>query len=223
MPPPFLRRARRCVVALLAATLVLASCHGSSKQASKPTSTGAPTTDTRGHTVSLALRLGRVDVQAVGAVHPFTAQQKAGFLALVNRYVASAIATPLLSGHSAGPLLASFAPSLIGRVGPKGHDRAALSDEHQPVVTSVTKTVKQPLNLVVLEQNGAVLMVGGQFGLSVQGATDQGTLTESRAGNFIFERDAKQHWHITGYTIVVRRDVSGTTTTTRATTTTVAP
>jgi hypothetical protein len=204
------------------AAVALASCHGSSKHAS--TSTGTPSTDAHGKVaVSLALRLGKVDVQAVGAFHPYTAPQQQVILRLVNGYIANAITNPLLTGHTASPLLASFAANLAGRIGPKGHDRPALTDEGEPTLTSVTKTVKQPLSLVVLQQNGTVLMVGAQFGLTVQGATDQGALTVIRAGNFLFEPDAGRHWHITGYTIVVRRNVGGTTTTTKATTTTAAP
>ena len=215
-----LRRPRRASVALVGAALLLASCHGSSKPAATK---GTPSTDSHGHVaVSLALRLGTVDVQAVGAVHPYTVPQRNVILGLVNDYIANAITNPLLTGHGAGPLLASFAPNLAGRVGPKGRDRGALSDEHEPVLTSVTKTVKQRLNLDVLQQNGTVLMVGAQFGLTVQGATDQGPLTVTRAGQFIFEPDAGRHWHITGYTIVVRRNVGTTTTTTKATTTTAA-
>ncbi|HEX4490782.1 MAG TPA: hypothetical protein VH914_06210 [Acidimicrobiia bacterium] len=216
-----LRRSRRASVALVCAATLLASCHGSSKHAS-PT-TGAPTTDKQGKvTVSLALRLGRVSVQAVGPVHAYTKPQQQVILGLVNRYVANAITSPLVTGHAAGPLLASFSPTLAGRVGPKGRDRGALSDVGIPKLTSVTKTVKQPLNLVVLQQNGTVLMVGAQFALTVQGATDDGQLSVARAGNFILEPDAKRHWHITGYTIVVRRNLGSTTTTTKATTTTAA-
>jgi hypothetical protein len=209
----------RLLVALACAALVLASCHGSSKKAT-PT-TGTPTTDKHGKVaVSLALRRGRVDIQAVGPVHPYTKPQQQVILNLVNRYIANAITTPLVTGHPAGPLLGSFSPTLAGRIGPKGKDRAALADVGVPVLTSVTKTTKQPLNLTVLQQNGTVLMVGGQFSLTVKGGTAQGALTIVRAGTFLFEPDARRHWHITGYTIVVRRDVAGTTTTTRAATTT---
>ena len=199
--------------------MVLASCHGSSKKAA--TTTGTPTTDKHGKVVvSLALRVGRVDVQAVGPVRRFTKPQQDGILMLVNKYIADAITTPLVTGHSAGPLLASFSPALASRVGPKGKDRAALADVGVPVLTSVTQTTKQPFNLTVLQQNGTVLMVGGQFGLTVQGETDQGALTIVRAGTLLFEPDAHRHWKITGYTMVVRRNLAGATTTSTAAKTT---
>jgi hypothetical protein len=216
-------RSRRASVALACvAVVLLASCHGSSKHASG--TTGTPTTDRHGKVaLSLALSIGTVDVQAVGPVQPYSSAQRRAILGLVNRYVANAITNPLVTGQTASPLLASFAPTLLARVGPKGHDRAALTDAGLPKLTSVTKTVKQPLKLVVLEQRGTPLMVSASFGLTVQGATDDGALDITRLGNFLFQPDAQRHWHISGYTIVVRRNLGTTTTTTSATTTTAAP
>jgi hypothetical protein len=198
--------------------MLLASCHSAAKHTAS--TKGTPTTDQRGKvSLSLALRIGSVDVQAVGTLRPYSSAQRRAILGLVNRYVANAITDPLVAGKAASPLLASFSPALLGRVGPKGHDRAALTDSGLPKLTSVTKTVKQPLKLVVLEQRGTPLMVSTSFGLTVQGATDDGALTITRAGSFLFQPDAKNHWHISGYTIVVRRNLGGTTTTTSAATT----
>jgi hypothetical protein len=219
-----LRRVRRASVALVCAALLLASCHSAAKRTSS--TKGTPTTDRHGKvSLSLALRIGSVDVQAVGPVKPYTSAQRRAILGLVNRYVANAITNPLVAGTRATPLLASFSPALLGRVGPKGHDRAALTDTGLPKLTSVTKTVKRPLKLSVLEQRGTPIMVSTSFDLSVQGETDDGALTIARAGTFLFQPDAKNHWHISGYTILVRRNLAGTTTTTTAktTTTTAAP
>jgi len=219
---PFIRRTRRASVALLTAAVLLAGCHGSSKHASTTTGKATPTTAHGKVTLSLALRLGRLDVQAVGLPHPYTVPQRLVILRLVNHYIRNAITDPLVTGRRAAPLLASFTPALAAHIGPRRPDRAVLTDEGVPLLTSVTKTVKQPLNIAVLQQNGTNLMVGAQFAVTVQGKTRQGPLTVTRAGSFIFESDARHRWHITGYTIVVRRSLAGTTTTKRATTTTVA-
>src|SRR5436190_1897936 len=66
--------------------------------------------------------------------------------------------------------------------------------------------------------------LGARIGLTVKGTTDQGPLSVSRIGNLVFEPDAQNHWHITGYNLVVNRDTStaSTTTTAKATTTTAA-
>jgi hypothetical protein len=220
MPPSFRRCSRRASVALVAAALLLASCHGSNKKAT--TTSGTPSTDAHGKPVSLALHVGTRNVQAVGRVRLMSAQQAAGMLTLVNRYVANSITAPLVSGKTAPALLPSFSPALATRVAPKSRDRAVLTDEDVPVVTSITKAVKRPVNLVALEQNGVFLMIGASFSLTVTGPTDQGPLTVRRVGNFVLEPDARRHWHITGYSIVVQRNLAGTTTTTRATTTTAA-
>jgi hypothetical protein len=90
-------------------------------------------------------------------------------------------------------------------------------------MTDVSGTGKQPLKLTGLEDNGRLVMIGAQFGLTVTGMTAQGPLSIGRVGNFVFEPDAAHHWHISGYEFIVRRDTSSATTTTRASTTTAAP
>jgi len=132
----------------------------------------------------------------------------------------------LFTGAATTGMAAFFAPTLASRIGPKGHDFAALSDQGVPVMTSVTSTVKKPLKLVGLEdRSGKLVMVGGGFVLTVKGTTAQGPLTISRVGNFVFEPDTKNVWHISGYDIITKRDDSqtSTSTTAHATNTTAKP
>jgi hypothetical protein len=206
-----------------AALLVLASCHGSSKHGS--TSSGVPATDAKGSPrVSLSLSLGSRQVQPAGTpVRPFDAATASAIRNLVNKYIATGIARPLFTGNPATGLVQFFTPSLADRVGVRGHDRAALSDEKTPKILTVTKTVKQPLNLVALEDHGKLVMIGAQFSLSVTGTTDQGPLTISRIGNLVFAPNSRKIWYISGYNLIVRRDNAGSTTTLKATTTTAAP
>ena len=221
MSPSYRRRILRSPVALACvAVMLLASCHSSDKRATPST---VPTTDTKGEPrVSLALKLGSLGVQAVGPAKRFNPGTAKTILKLVNAYVDDGIARPLFTGASVKKLEAYFAKSLKKRVGPKGRDRAALTDEHSPVLTSVSKTKKQPLVLVGLENQGQLVMIGARFGLAVTGSTEQGPLAISRLGHFVFEPDSKHVWHITGYTIIVQRDDSTSSTTTKATTTTAA-
>jgi hypothetical protein len=210
-------------VALITAALLLASCHGSSKQATATSNTGAPTTDAKGKpVVSVTLKLGSLQVQAAGTALPFNATVAKTVLALMNKYVSRAITHPLFTGQSATGVSAYFSPTLLPRIGPKGVDRAALTDEHEPVITNLTKAVKEPLALVALEDHGRTVMIGAQFGLVMEGSTAQGPLTVSRLGNFVFEPNAHGTWLITGYEISVRRTNGSTTTTQKATTTTAA-
>lgn len=206
-----------------AALLVLASCHGSSKHGS--TTSGVPATDAKGTpTVSLALSLGSRQVLPAGLpLRPFDAATANAIRNLVNKYIATGIARPLFTGSAATGLVGFFTPALASRVGARGRDRAALSDENTPKILTVTKTVKQPLNLVALEDHGKLVMIGAQFSLSVTGTTDQGPLTVSRIGNLVFEPNSRKTWYISGYSLIVRRDNGGTTTTLKATTTTAAP
>ena len=205
------------------ALLVLASCHGSSKQGS--TTSGVPATDAKGAPrVSLSLRLGARNVMPAGLpLRPFDAATASAIRDLVNKYIATGIARPLFTGSPATGLVRFFTPSLANRVGLKGRDRPALSDEKTPKILVVTKTVKQPLNLVALEDHGKFVMIGAQFSLSVTGTTDQGPLTVTRIGNLVFEPNSRKIWYISGYSLIVRRDNGGTTTTLKATTTTAAP
>jgi hypothetical protein len=219
---PWSRRKRHfSSVALACVVIVLfASCKGSDKHASPST---VPATDAKGEPkVSLALKLGSLKVDAVGPAKPFNRAAAREILKLVNAYIDRGIARPLFTGSTTKSLERYFAKSLAKRVGRKGHDRDALTDEHSPVLTGVSKVVKQPLALAALENQGRLVMIGARFGLSVTGATEQGPLAINRLGYFVFEPDSKHVFHITGYTIVVQRDDARSSTTAKATTTTAA-
>ena len=207
-----------CVAALL-----LASCSGSGKKATTTSGSAVPSTDAKGRpAVSLALALGARQVQAVGVAKPFNLAAARLFQKLMNNYVATSMTRPLFSGTRSTGLAGYFAPILLPRIGAKGRDRAALCDEGSPVMTTVTSTKKQPLNLVVLENHGTFAMVGARFGITVKGITAQGPLTVTRLGYFVFEENAAKRWHITGYDIIVRRDAGTSSTTQTATSTTAA-
>ena len=222
MPSAPLRRSFVHPVALgCAALMLLASCHGSGKHAS--TTSAVPATDAKGAPVSLSLSLGSLKVQAAGAPRPFDRRTAQSIRKLVNEYIATGIARPLFTGSSATGLVGYFTPTLLARVGPKGRDRAALTDERAPVITSVTKTIKGPLNLVALEDHGRIVMIGAQFSISVRGTTDQGPLTVTRLGNLVLEPNSHKIWYISGYSVIVRRENGGSSTTQKATTTTAAP
>jgi hypothetical protein len=215
---PFSLVALACAAALFAA-----SCHGSDKKAATTTVKAVPSTDAKGEPrVSLAFKLAPMQVQSVDRAKPFPHETARAILKLVNTYISTAVARPLFTGKDATGLVQYFSPSLASRVGIKGRDRVALTDEHAPVITSVTKTVKQPLVLVGLQTGGQLVMIGARFGLTVKGETDQGPLAVSRLGNLVFERDAKHHWLISGYSLFVRRDTKRASTTAKATTTTAA-
>jgi hypothetical protein len=223
---PSRRRKRLSVPVALAcvAIVLLAACSGSKKHATTST---VPSTDAKGNTdVSLAMALGPASIQAAGKFTPFSHTVAAAVQLLVNKYIDAGITKPLFTGAAASGMSASFAPTLASRIGPKGHDLAALSDQGVPVMTAVTSTVKKPLKLVGLEdRSGRLVMVGAGFVLTVKGTTAQGPLTISRVGNFVFEPDTKNVWHISGYDIITRRDNNQTSTSTsaQATTTTVKP
>jgi hypothetical protein len=203
--------------------MLLASCHGSGKQATTTTGSAVPSTDTTGRVrVSLALHLGSLHVQAVGAPTRFDPAAANAILRLMNNYIAKGIARPLFTGTAASGLTAYFAPILNARIHLKGRDRAALTDEGAPVVTTVTGAVRDPLDLLGLEDNGQLVMVSGQFGLTVKGMTADGPLVIARVGNFLFEPSPTKEWRITGYDIIVRREIGQSSTTQQATTTTAA-
>jgi hypothetical protein len=209
----------RLVALACVAIMLLASC---SSKKHTVTSGSVPSTNAQGNPdVSLSLGLGALTVQAgAGVATPFNRTVAAGIRDLINKYIAAGITQPLFTGSTISGMSAYFAPSLASRIGPKGHDFAALSDQGVPVITAVTGTAKAPLALVGLEDHGRLVMVGGQFALTVKGTTAQGPLVISRIGNFVFEPNAKKQWRITGYDLVVTRDNSQTSTTQHATTTT---
>ncbi len=203
------------------AVMLLVSCSGSKKHAS--TSSTVPSTNAQGKPVSLALHLGSLTVQSSGTSVPFSRSVASSIRDLINKYIAAGITKPLFTGSSVSAMSAYFSPALASRVGPKGRDFAALSDQGVPVITTVTSAAKGPLVLTGLEDKGRLVMVGGQFALTIKGTTAQGPLTVSRIGNFVFEPNAKKQWHITGYDLVVNRANGDSSTSQTATTTTAKP
>ncbi len=216
----------RLVVVVVALGLALSACHGSKKHTATTGTTVVPSTDAKGQpNVSLALKLGKLDVQAGKTRKPFSHTLAAQLLTLVNHYVATAVTRPLLTGKHAGTLT-DFQPSLAGRLKPGSHDRAALTDDNVPPFATVSKTVLQPLALVGLEDaSGQLVMVGGQLGVYVKGTTAGGPLTVSRLGSLVFEKGKGGKWLISGYSLYVRRDTptNSTTTSAASTSTTTKP
>jgi hypothetical protein len=211
------------VVLVCVSALLVATCHGSDKKKVKPTPSTVPTTDTKGKpVVSLKLALGSLSVLSTDTAKPFDRATARKIQTLVNSYIAAGMTKPLFTGSVSPSLASYFAPSLRSRIGAKGHDRAALIDEHLPRLTSLTQAVKKPLALSALQTRGQLVMIGAQVTILVKGETDDGPLAISRAGNLLFEPDSTHHWHITGYTLVVQRDNGTTSTTQKATTTTAA-
>jgi hypothetical protein len=224
MSPSRTRKRLGCPVALACvAIMLLASCSGSKKHTA--TSGTVPSTDSKGKpSVSLSLALGSLTVQSAGTTKPFSHTVASSLHSLVNQYIAAGITKPLFTGSAATGMSAFFSPTLASRVSPKSHDFAALSDQGLPVMTEVTGTAKLPLKLVGLEDaNGRLVMVGGQFILTVKGDTAQGPLTISRIGNLVFEPNAKNVWRITGYDLVVNRANGQSSTSQHASTTTAKP
>jgi hypothetical protein len=222
---PFPRRSNLVYVVALGcvAALLLTSCSGSGKHAQSTTGSAVPSTDAKHRTrVSLALQLGPIEVQAVDVVKPFGHEAALNILKLVNAYIATGITRPLFTGSEATGLARYFAPALATRVGPKGRDRRALTDELTPVMTTVSKAVKQRLTLVGLQNHGRLLIVGARLAIYVKGDTAQGPLVVSHIGDLVLEPDSYNHWHITGYSLFARRDTATSSTTQKATTTTAA-
>jgi hypothetical protein len=207
-----------------AAALLVASCHGSDKKAAPTTKAKAAPTTAAEPGVSLAFKLAPLQVQSTDTARPFSTHTAKEILRLVNAYTARAVARPLFTGADSTGLVGYFLPSLASRVGAKGRDRAALTDEHTPVMTSGRKADKRKLVLVGLQTHGDIVMIAARFGLTVKGETEQGPLTVTRFGDLLFEKDARHRWRISGYSVLVRRDTkrASTTTTAEATTTTVA-
>jgi hypothetical protein len=221
-PPPPRKRHVYPVALLCAAALLLGACHGSSvKHTATPGSTAVPSTDAKGKPrVSLSLTVGKLQVQGAGPAKPFDANVAKAVRGWMNKYIGTAMAGPLFTGSASVGLVRYFSPQIFRRIGPRAHDRAALTDEGTPVMTIVTKVGKAPLDLVALEDHGRTVMVGAKVHVSVSGDTAKGPLTVDRIGNFVFESKGRNIWYISGYTLIVTRTIGRSSTTSKATTTT---
>lgn len=204
-PSPLASRALGITAGL---ALTLAACGGGSGETAAPTTTTRPGTE-------LTIAAGPVALESAGPAGALSDADRDAVIDTVRRYVTAATVDPLL-GRGVGDL----APLLGAAVGSSltAEDRAALVDEGLPEASGTVHAVATPVALTALvDQAGAVDLVGAALDLTVDARTKQGPVTVHRFGELVLARDGAA-WRIDSFRLSVDRAGAGlepaTTTTT---------
>jgi hypothetical protein len=181
-------------VALLAVSL--AACSGGSSAAGPPTTTIPRRTD-------VTATIGTVSVPSPRPMVQFADDEQNGVLAAVEQYVHRATLAPL-DGDGTGDLTEILSPATASSM--SASDAEALADTDAPPATKKVDVSLEPVNITALvDENGAIDLVGTTLDLSVAAETAQGSLSIHRTGELVFVRE-NGAWKILGFTLVVERD-----------------
>lgn len=210
-------RSRFSVVAALAVTsaVLLAACSGGGDD---DKSTSSKTTKPEQLEVAIDLEAGPAAVSSAGPDVALGADVTKAVMKVLDGYVDAAVAAPLATGKPAKKIEKYFGLRVVTHVGPDGPDRAALTEDGTPKVTSDVTIAAKPVALTALaDQSGQVLMVSASIDLRLKTKIDGEPLQIVRTGEVLLE-PVQGKWQITGYDIDVKRTTpDGTSTTTAAT------
>ena len=136
-----------------------------------------------------------------------------GVLDTLNRYLETAVLTPLRSGGPAGDLAPLFTPLAAPRVLTVGPDRAAFIDEGLPPATDLRRE-KGVATLTGLGGRDALLsVVSAQLDLRLTGLVGGAPLTVVRSGELVLITEGGR-WRIDAWDLRVTRTLAGVSTTT---------
>ena len=131
----------------------------------------------------------------------------------LNRYLETAVLTPLRSGGPAGDLAPLFTPLSAPRVLAAGPDRFAFIDEGLPPAVDLRRQAGVA-TLTGLGGRDAVLsVVSAQLDLRLSGLVDGAPLTVVRTGELVLIPEGGT-WRIDAWDLRVTRTLAGVTTTT---------
>lgn len=141
----------------------------------------------------------------------------AGVLDTLNRYLQSAVLTPLRSGAPAGDLSPFFTTLVAGRVVAGGPDRAAFIDEAvAPVPATDVRSEAAVATLTALAgDDGVMSVVSADLELRLTGRVDGVPLTVLRTGELVLLPEGGI-WRIDAWDLKVTRTLAHAVTTTTA-------
>lgn len=165
----------------------------------------------------LAVTGAGYDLQAAGAVAPAALDLAwKGVLSTLNRYVDSAVLTPLRSGAPVGDLGPLFTAAAGPRVATGGADRAAFVDEGLGPATGIRGDRAVATLTALAGTDGALGPVAARLDLRLRAESDGAPVTVARTGELVLVPEGDT-WKIDSYDIRVSRESAQATTTTTAT------
>ena len=138
-----------------------------------------------------------------------------GVLETLNRYLETAVVTPLRTGGPAGDLTPLFNRPALERVAPGGPDRFAFIDENLPPISDL-RSERSVAGLTALAgRDGKVSVVTAGLDLRLIGHIAGTPVTVVRTGELVLMPEGTT-WRIDAYDIQVVRTVAQDTTVTTA-------
>jgi hypothetical protein len=197
-------------VVVIALSLLLAACSGSSKPKAQP----SPTTPKVLSLRTATLKVGTVDIESAGTSSiPIDTATGKTILASAQKYIDDAVFGPLGQGQVvAHEYSGLFDPGV--KAAATGADEDALTDRNVGKVASFSAKAT-PVGLSALEGGfGELMYVATNFDLTVKAAATTGPLTLTHHIELTFAQTGKD-WLITAYRVQsVRKSASSATTTT---------
>lgn len=207
------RSRRRLLAGVVAVALLAGACSGDDdSEPAAPTSTTVAV-----GRVDVALQRGEVTVFGVadGAVLPDDAERAA--LVASERYVQSAMVSPLARGEVGERFVGLFAPALQPLIRPGGRDHAVLTDDGIPGATATPEVTTTPVAIdALIAADGTPLMLVTAFRARTEADAEPGPVAVGRVVQLTFEQ-VEGEWLVTAYKVTTTRRGPGEPTTTTAT------
>jgi hypothetical protein len=190
------------------ALAALAGCSGSGDSGKSQGSTAAKSAIG----TAAALKLGPVELQAVGFPPNLDKPTKAALLTGAQTYVDSAVYEPLTSGKVGAKYAGLFEAGI--RQAATKTDAAAMTETSVGKVEGYTATSTPVAVSGLADATGAIMYLSTNFDVNVKATTDAGPLTIARTVELTWAPKGKG-WSVTAYrTAATHKVPKGTTTTT---------
>lgn len=180
--------------------LALAACGGGGDgESGEPAPTTAVRADAR-------LAPGEVAVHGAGAETRLDDATVAAAVNVAQRYVDTAVLGPVVEGEVADGFAALFEDALRERA--TTTDAAALTDAGVPRATERPDVDATPVRIDALaDPAGSVVLLGTTFEVDVRVPAASGTYGLHRSGELTLAPGPDGGWLVTGYRMVVTRDL----------------
>jgi hypothetical protein len=203
------RRRRALALIGASAALVTVAAAGAIAYASRsaPTKRAAADASTAATLPPVTtFRLAGEEVPASGATSlPSTVST--GVLATLNRYLDSAVITPMRSGRAAGDLSTIFTASAAQRL--SGADRATLVEDVEPGAGRNGRVDEASARLTgLLDSGGSILTVAAKVDVVLRTGPSGAETRVARSGELVLVPDGGA-WRIDGYDLRVTREPVG--------------
>jgi hypothetical protein len=200
-------RSLRLVLVFALVAAFLASCGSGGKKAAPATANGTVKTSNK----EADLKLGNLDVESFGPDVKISKADQQAVLSASQKYVDTAIVSPLTNGSVGASYAPLFTAGLRARA--TGADQATLTDESIGKVKQFSQTASPVAVSALVDGAGAFTYLAANFLVNVKATAAVGPMTLTRNVELTFAPNGKA-WDVNAYRVTtVRKLPTGTSTT----------